>query len=176
MVQVNNDTPQSNITIQGLLFSAPAPYAAGHTITEGEAHALNQVLAENLRNNFASTVKKAVEASKEEGGAPVDKAELDAAFAEYVGKYEFGVRQAGTSSVAVDPVEREALKLAKAVVRNAIKAAGRKVSDYAAEDITTLAGKILEKKPEIYDTARENIARSQAAAKSDVSLDDLLAA
>ena len=50
---------QKTITIQGVEFTVASPYAEGHTITEAEAKALNQVRAENIRNNCAGLVKAA---------------------------------------------------------------------------------------------------------------------
>ena len=45
------------IIIQGVTFNVPTPYAEGHVLATNEASALNQLLHENLRNNFASKVK-----------------------------------------------------------------------------------------------------------------------
>ena len=63
MVDVTDDTKFSEITIQGMGFAVPIVYAEGHPLTANQAAALNQVLAENLRNNFASKVKEAVTAA-----------------------------------------------------------------------------------------------------------------
>ncbi len=49
------------ITIQGANFNAPQPYDEGHVLTVNEASALNQVFAENLRNNFAARIKRSAE-------------------------------------------------------------------------------------------------------------------
>lgn len=101
------------ITIAGHRFEVNAPpFVAGpFTLTEGQAHSLNQTRVENLRNNFAPKVKEALNGSSELSDS--QKAELQAKFDEYAAKYEFGVRQAGQGRTVVDPVEREMLKLAK---------------------------------------------------------------
>ena len=54
------------ITIAGQTFAVLQPYAEGHTITEAEAKALNQVRAENVRNNMAGKVKAAAEGTAAE--------------------------------------------------------------------------------------------------------------
>ena len=58
-----------SITVQGFTLSVPVPYAEGHTLTEAEAAVLNQTLAENLRNNFGSQIKKSREDLEAEGKA-----------------------------------------------------------------------------------------------------------
>ena len=55
-------TPTANCTVQGLSFACPQPYAEGQTLSEKEAGALNQLLIENVRNNFANDVDKLVAA------------------------------------------------------------------------------------------------------------------
>src|SRR6476646_11844528 len=73
------------ITIQGQVFRVPLRYAAGHTLTEGEASALNQTLHENLRNNFAKKVNEGTEAG-------VPKETLQQQLDDYANDYQFGVR------------------------------------------------------------------------------------
>ena len=60
------------ITIAGQTFAVLQPYAEGHTITEAEAKALNQVRAENVRNNMAGKVKAAAEGTAKEGEPTAD--------------------------------------------------------------------------------------------------------
>ena len=60
----------NTITIQGESFSVDMPYSEGHVCTSTQAGALNQTRAENLRNNFASSVKKAAAAADEAGEDP----------------------------------------------------------------------------------------------------------
>ena len=124
-----------NILIQGLEFSVPAPYNPGpHELTEGEAKTLNQTLAENLRNNFAGKMK--------DGAIP--EAELDSKFAEYAASYAFGVR-AGGGGGSRDPVEVEAMNLARDAIKKGIQnlfASGKstkKVGDYSAKAISEAA-------------------------------------
>lgn len=125
------------ITIQGLDFDVGAPYAAGHVVNENEANALNQTRAENIRNNFASRIKKEVERLKVADSTQLDldaptgengdQPSLNAQFAAYVGDgegaYQFGVRPA-SSREPVDPVQKEALVLARQILSDAMKAKG----------------------------------------------------
>jgi predicted nuclease with TOPRIM domain len=104
------------LTIQGYKFEVPegvlAKFQPGYTLaSEGEAHALKQTLAENLRNNFAAAVKK--ELNGAESLSEEQVAKLQSEFADYATKYEFGIRQAGEARQRLDPLTREMLRLAK---------------------------------------------------------------
>jgi hypothetical protein len=115
----------SAITIQGYKFEVPegalANIAVGYTLQdEGEAAALRQTKVENLRNNFATKVKAAMNGSTEL--APEALSELQSAFATYATEYKFGVRAAGEPKQKLDPITREMLKLAKSDFIAAYKA------------------------------------------------------
>lgn len=114
------------IIIQGVEFTASQPYEAGHTLTESEARALNQVRSENLRNNFAARVK-----ATNEGKEGADTLEaLQSAFAQYDAEYSFAMPGAGGGSTRrLDPIEREARALAKEIIKNELLKVGRKLSD-----------------------------------------------
>lgn len=153
------------IVIQGLEFNVPAPYVAGHVLSENEASALNGLLHENLRNNFAAKVKKAREGVPE--GEAVDIAALQAELDTYASTYEFNVRRAGGGGgVKRDPVEREALKLAKDAIYNALKAKGKKRKDYTVEQIEEAAEKLLasDKGASIRAAAEARVKAAQAVA------------
>lgn len=112
------------ITIQGLEFTVPVRYSEGHTLTAGEASALNQVFHENLRNNFAVKIKKLKEVEEE-----LDVAKLQDSLSAYADEYQFGIRTAGGPRSVADPVKREALNLAKAAIKAALSAKGKSLKD-----------------------------------------------
>lgn len=154
------------ITIQGFEFTVPAPYTAGHTLTEGEASALNGLLHENLRNNFAAKVKKAKEEAGEDG--EVNLGALQDELSEYADTYEFGVRRpGGGGGVRLDPVTSEALKLAKTAIYDALKKQGKARKDYTNEQITAAAMKLLEseKGEQFKAVARERVEAAQSIAQ-----------
>lgn len=115
----NPDTSATlEITIQGKTFTIPHRYVAGVVeLTDGEAHALQQVYAENIRNNFAGQMKKAAEG---ENPTELGQSDLD----EYVANYEFGIRSGG-GGVARNPVEAEERRLAIAAIRALLTAKGK---------------------------------------------------
>ena len=88
------------VTILGLRFNFQSPYSAGHVCTKGEARALNQKRLESVRNKLAVTAKDRA----------LTQADVDA----YASSYVFGERTARRSN---DPVEAEALELARRLVR-----------------------------------------------------------
>lgn len=99
------------ISIAGQNFEVSTPFMAGHAINEIEAKVLNQTRAENIGNNF----RKAVAAALEKG----DLAEVTAAIAEYDAAYTFSA--GGTARTPVDPIEAEAYRIAKTVVKGKIQ-------------------------------------------------------
>lgn len=104
-----------SISIAGIAFTLSAPYAAGHVITEAEARTLNQTRAENIGNNFRKDVKEA----QEKG--PEALAALQAEIAKYDAEYNFTMTTARTP---IDPIEAEAIRIAKEYVLGKIKEAG----------------------------------------------------
>lgn len=55
-------------------------------------------------------------------------------------------------------VKTEAIRLAKAVVKDQIRAAGMKISHVAAKDITAAANELIANDPSYFETAKANIA------------------
>ena len=104
------------ITILGLRFNIQSPYSAGHVCTKGEARALNQKRLESVRNKLAVTAKDRA----------LTQADVDA----YASSYVFGERTARRTN---DPVEAEALELARRLVRK--KGQSRKENTEAAREL-----------------------------------------
>lgn len=173
----------NSILIQGVMFPVKAPYAEGHPLTAGEASQLNQVLAENLRNNFAGKVKDAKAAAYVEAnggkaedvtdaqlkGVTLDDAVIEslrAEFTEYAETYEFGVRRGGR---IMDPVEREINRMAEEAVKAAIKGKGIKLSSVADDKFDELVRGFIEAKPELREEAERRVRAAQDAAGIDLS-------
>lgn len=154
-MQITDETPRTEITIQGTTFIAPEPFTEGHTLNANEAAALNQLLHENLRNNFAGKVKAAIE---EAGGSVenIDGAALQAEFDEYAKGYEFGIRRSGPR-VPLDPVAREAQKIAKGLIAKKLKANKVKLDDLPEGKLEALVAAVLAANPAIIETARARV-------------------
>lgn len=168
-IVIDANTPRKEITIKNELFIVPTPYAEGHVLTANEANALNQTYHENLRNNFASAVTAALQDAKA-GTAPFNRDALQAALDEYIAEYEFGSRRQG--SVAVDPVTKIALRIARDLVKKALIKQEKSVKDYSAEQIAALAEGVLAKHPHIRESAQQEYDIKKAAAAT--VLDDIV--
>lgn len=107
-------------TINGMQFELSTPYTAGHTITDIEARVLNQTRAENIGNNTRATIKQMQDEGKSESEIQDYVAGVDAT-------YEFTA--AGVSaSRKLDPVEREANKIARDLLKAHLATSGRKLT------------------------------------------------
>lgn len=173
-MQYNEQTERNEISIQKVRLTVIRPYVEGHTLTEAEANVLNQTLAENFRNNFAGSVKAEIEraaAAGEEVNATALQEELDS----YMADYEFGSRRVGAGRTILDPIEREAINIAKGMVRSALKAKNLQAT---AEQIQTYAEQLLEKKPSILERAATIVAERNALRESvgndSIDIDSLL--
>lgn len=164
-MQFDKNTPREDAQIQGETFSIPAPYDEGHTLNANEAMALNQLLKENVRNNFATRVKKA----KEEGA--FDPKQMQQDLEQYVSEYEFGVRRGGGGAQPVDPIEKEALNIAKDKVKQSLKSQGYKITDVGAEKINQLAQQVLDKYPKIREQAKQIVDLKRQTGEESMQLD-----
>lgn len=160
-MKLNPNTPLADITIQGLQFKVPQPFSQGHVLTENEAGALNQVFAENIRNNKAGVIEKAQEAAKKEGAAPVNMQTLQGEIDKYVSEYEFGAKKFGVR--VVDPVEREARSLAKSKIEAQLKKQGKKLADVSAESMNAMISGALDKYPKIRQDAAKIVKARESA-------------
>lgn len=145
------------VTVAGKIFTMPAPYEEGHTLTAGEASQLNQVFHENIRNNFAKKVKEADEAGK------FDAADFQSQIDKYANEYEMGGRRATGPRAPADPVAKEALRLARSAIEAQLRSQGKKPSDFS--NIGDIASKLVTSNPVFTERARENVAAAQAAAQ-----------
>lgn len=147
-MQVTKETPTRQFTIQDRTFVIPAPFGEGHQCNAAEAGVLNQTLAENVRNNMNKKVKDGIDAGS------FNQDEMQAEIDLYIEEYEFGARR---GRGPVDPVEREALNIAKDEVKNALRRSGHKIADIATEDINRLAEQVVSENPDIAKEAERRI-------------------
>lgn len=157
-----NDSTDQSLTIQGIDFPFKPRYTTGHVLTENEASVLNQTLAENLRNNFAKRVATAKEAEGED--LSEDTLErLGTEFAEYADKYQFGKRQAAAPRTT-DPIAREAHKIAKAKITEALRARDIDIKSLPEGKMEEFIKSVLEKKPEIREEAKRRVEAAKSIA------------
>ncbi len=167
----DSNTPRAKVTIEGIELIAIAPFAEGHVVSATEAAVLNQTLRENLRNNTATAIKKA----KADGA---DDQKLQALLDEYTTGYLFGVRKTGTGTTAksLDPVSREARKIARDRVHAAIKAKGFKLKEVPADQVAGYVEALLAKDPSIMEAAKQIVATSKQVGAAELDLGDIVKA
>jgi hypothetical protein len=141
---------RQRLMIQGVDFNIDSPYAEGYTLKSNEASAMNQLLAENVRNNLASVVRAAklraagwtdqqIKEAKVEQMTPVADsttlsedqiAELQEQIDEYVSSYEFGIRTGRARS----PFEKAVEDIVTEMLDKALKANGFSPSKMQKEE------------------------------------------
>lgn len=132
-------------TIDGTQFLISQPYEPGHVINEAEARALNQTRSENVGNNVRAKLKEMKEAN-----------ESEQALADYVASYdaEYILTLGAVSATRkLDPVEKEAQRIARELLKNHLAETGRKLT-VAPEGETEESWK--EKVQEQVDSIAEN--------------------
>ena len=171
MSEQGEQAPQGkmDITIQNLGFECAAPYAEGHVLTKAEAGVLNQTRAENLRNNFASVIKAKQKALSEEEPPRTELSEDELAdlreqFAAYESEYEFQGKR--TSRAPVDPVKREANKMARDAINAALRERDINPKDLVAGKMEELISQYLEKNPDVLEEAKRRVETVRAAASA----------
>jgi hypothetical protein len=149
------------ITISGKTFNVPLRYEEGHELSAGEAAALNQMLHENLRNNFATRVKKAID----NGG--FDQVALQSEFDKYAEQYQFGSRARGGPRIA-DPILKEARAICRLKIDSSLKAKGMSIRDVTKKALATKMAELIQR-PDILELARQRVAELQAIAAEDLA-------
>ena len=183
---------RQRLLIQGQKFTIASPYKEGYVLKANEASAMNQLLAENIRNNMASTVRNAklkqigwsedkIKAAKAEQANPAaegvqlgdaEVAELQSQIDEYVDGYEFGVR----SGTRKDPLEREMEAISKAILDEALRSAGKQPSKLFKENRTkydALLNRILEENRDEIESRARTILQQRAGIMTELDLSDV---
>lgn len=172
------DTSKTKIKVQGLIFEASKPYAEGYVLNALEAKTLNQTRDENLRNNFAKTVKDllaGIAKDTPEGTTPRELSveeisDLQTKFAAYDASYSFAERRA---AAPVDPIEKIAHGLAWEHIKAKLKEKNYDIKTVTPEKKEELIASLLAKDSAILEEAKRRVESSKNIASS--ALDDLLA-
>jgi len=170
------DAGPSHIKVQGILFPVSPRYAEGHPLTAQEAAVLNQTLYENLRNNFASHIRKTVEESAKAAGVEAEGhtlsedevSILQAKFAEYAQAYTFAAPRAGRTPV--DPLQREMRAIAKERILAALAAKNVSVKSLPEGKMDEFIATAIERRPEIREEAQRRLDARKIAADDLIDL------
>lgn len=147
--------------INGTAFELSDPYSEGHVCNVAEARVLNQVRSENIGNNLRSKIKDLLDAG--------DTLGAQAAVAEADKLYTFNHATVTATSKKIEPVEREALTIARDVIKRKLAETGRKIdsppdghTDESWAAHVDAAINQLSAREEVLALARETVAKRQA--------------
>ena len=157
-MEVNAKTPNTPSSIMGVTANFPQPYLKGHELTDKEAIALNGLLKENVRN----LVREAIKTHLSKGGKPD---EVQSIVDKCISHYEFGAGGGGRTS---DPVDKEAVSIARTRIEVDMTAKGQKVANIegGAKAITKMARELAAADPSIRKQAASIVAMRQKAVES----------
>lgn len=165
--------PKETTKVQRVDVKIPAPFKEGYPLRANEADALNAQYHNSVRNAVAPSVKALLEqagALAEDGSLIPEKVDVKAVqevVDNFIADYDFGQGGGGR----VDPVQHEAMEMARGLIRNAIAKKGGKVSDYSAKAITEKARELLAHEthgPAIRKKAEETVKNRESLADIDI--------
>ena len=107
-------------TIDTLNFEISQPYTEGHTISAIEAKVLNQTRSENIGNNVRAKVKEMRAAGSSVEDITAHVASVDAEYIFTSARVAAGAK--------LDPYEKEAVTIARGLLRNHLAQDGRKLN------------------------------------------------
>lgn len=164
-----NTAPTREISVQGLAVTVKQPYTEGHVITPSEAYALNQTFAENIGNNVRALINKLLKEHTKDKIEELPHEVLRALRAkaeEYSDSYEFSISGRGGPRAPVDPVAREAFKIAGDILRGHLKKKEIKLADLPEGKFEELVQGILTKNPQIEEEAKRRVENRKELADS----------
>ena len=136
-----SDENRKTISMYEQEFPITAPYAAGHSLNEAEAKALNQLRGENISNNFRKRVRAALDGTPLKEGGSVE-----------------------TLAEPIDPVEREALRIARELVKKALAAKGKRLKDVDEEKFEAKVAEIAATE-KVQKEAKRRVAAAEKASE-----------
>lgn len=144
------------LVVQGVTLHVPSPYTGGHVMSQGEADAMNQLFAENMRNSFSKKVKAAQEKAEGQPLSTEILAELQAQMDTYTAAYSFDGGGRQRAPRVVDPVERKLHKMAEQAVVVMLNSKGYQKSQISKENFQSLVDTVIATQPQL----REDAARA----------------
>ena len=182
-MKITNETPRVARSIGGkhetagerrVTVQVPQPYTPGpRELSEGEASALNQIVAENLSNNLRARIVEGRKVGEGDNATfePFTDAQAQELVDSYLAEYEIGVRRAGSGERQVtDPVEREARSIARAKARQLIKDSGGKPADF---DLAPIVDRIFEANKDVLMKEGKRIVDQANKAQGALSLEGI---
>jgi hypothetical protein len=146
-----------SITVAGIALTISAPYSAGHAINDAEAKALNTIRAENIGNNVRKAIND-LKAGLPEGVELTAEqlAAIQKQVSDYDANYVFEMRTS-TGPRVIDPIGKEAVSIARALLSKALADAKITRKDYGDEKYAAKLAEIASA-PAVLDAAKKAVA------------------
>jgi len=152
------------IRIRQYTFDLRDRYTPGHCCTAGEAQALNQQLAENIRNNIDRLVVDAVAVLPPGQLLSLEAQQaLQARISEYESRYEFQTRHISRRN---GPIESTVEEICRARAEQQLRAEGR---DEVEDEVVRLMAEF-QTLPEVQEEARRLVATREQLAREAADL------
>lgn len=128
------NSPRITLKINDIALTSPAPFAAGHVLTDNEAKFLNRQVTTAVANGIPARIHKAVDGyvNKDENGVvtPLSAEELQAKFDAVYAAYELGAaNRGGAPGEPTDPIERGLRRMAVDFINARLKAKGKNINE-----------------------------------------------
>ena len=151
------------LTIQGVAFQAPLKYSDGVTINSTEASVLNAAFHRDLASKLGPTIKAA-----KESGHELDMTALQDQLLAFAKTHEFSTGRSGST---YDPVQREAFKILRPMILNAIKKKGIDTKTLPDGKLEELMLNALAKRPDILEEAKRRASTVKDLADDAIGLE-----
>lgn len=149
------------ISVYGVTANIDEPYAEGHTINAAEAKALNQTYAEAVGNNTRSQLKKLLPEG-EKAMPEAQHAEARKIIEDYNKDYEITLAST-TTRTTLDPVEKEAKKIASDLIKGKMKADGIALKDVDKDKLNEKIATVMQNEKVIAAAKKAVAARSKVS-------------
>jgi ABC-type amino acid transport substrate-binding protein len=145
------------ITIAGIAFQAPLRFTEGHVLSANEASALNSLLHREVGAKIKTQIEKL-----RKNGEEINVQAFQNILEDLSASHDFTTRSANS----FDPIQREAFKILRPLVLNALKKKNIDIKTLPEGKLEELLVQALAKRPDIYDEAkrRANAIKDFAAA------------
>lgn len=147
--------------------NVPQPYGEGHTISAIEAKVLNQTFRENVCNNVRREFKKLKDGAED----AMSVADVIAYATKYANEYEF-TEASSTGRSSMTPLEKEAKKVATAVVVQKLAKQGKKRKDIEKEVFDANVARFAETE-QVLKLAQANLKKQESLVENELELENV---
>ncbi len=134
----------------------------------GAEHALNTKQSKVATPTAQKSMSETDAAAERDSAMKIAQTNLEAI---YANKFKVGRKAAGNANKVTREVNTEAMRLARITIKDAIVAAGERISHVKASDISAAAKDLIAQEPEYIEKAKANIEANKVTPKPTMKLD-----